>query len=120
MFSGPIPPPELFKQYEEVLPGSADRILVMSENQSIHRIKMESRVITFDTWRSMLGLVFAFLLVAGGIIGGIYLIKHDKDAIGITTMFGPLATVILAFIYQQKAQGEDNLRTKKTSKYKKK
>lgn len=30
-FSGPIPPPWLLREYEEVLPGSADRILTMAE-----------------------------------------------------------------------------------------
>ena len=29
-FRGPIPPPVLLKQYEEVLPGSADRIVRMA------------------------------------------------------------------------------------------
>ena len=32
-FSGPLPPPELFKQYEEILPGSANRILKMAEKE---------------------------------------------------------------------------------------
>ena len=40
-FSGPIPPPNIIKGYEEVLPGSADRILAMAEKQSNHRQEME-------------------------------------------------------------------------------
>ena len=32
-FSGPIPPPSIIKGYEEILPGSADRILAMAEKQ---------------------------------------------------------------------------------------
>ena len=38
-FSGPIPPPNIIKGYEEILPGSADRIIAMAENQSKHRQK---------------------------------------------------------------------------------
>lgn len=33
-YSGPIPPPNIIKGYEQVLPGSADRILKMAEKQS--------------------------------------------------------------------------------------
>ena len=36
-FAGPIPPPPIMKRYEEILPGSANRILKMAENQSEHR-----------------------------------------------------------------------------------
>jgi len=42
-FAGPIPPPSMMKQYEETLPGSADRILKMAENQSEHRQWMEKK-----------------------------------------------------------------------------
>ncbi len=35
-FSGPLPPPEVFAKYEQILSGSADRILKMAENQSTH------------------------------------------------------------------------------------
>lgn len=39
--SGPIPHPDIIKQYEEILPGAADRIISMAENQSSHRQAME-------------------------------------------------------------------------------
>ena len=32
-FSGPIPPPNIMRGYEEILPGAADRILSMAERQ---------------------------------------------------------------------------------------
>lgn len=40
-FSDPIPPPSIISGYENVLPGSADRILAMAENQAKHRQEME-------------------------------------------------------------------------------
>lgn len=36
-FSGPLPPPSIMKGYEDIVPGSADRILSMAENQAKHR-----------------------------------------------------------------------------------
>ena len=35
---GPLPPPSALQSYEEVLEGSADRILKMAEKQTEHRI----------------------------------------------------------------------------------
>ena len=46
-FAGPIPPPSMMKQYEGTLPGSADRILKMAENQSEHRQWMEKKELSF-------------------------------------------------------------------------
>jgi hypothetical protein len=50
-FQGPVPPPQMLAEYEKVLPGSADRLirlterqLTLQENQSAHRISMEAAV----------------------------------------------------------------------------
>ena len=40
-FSGPLPPPMLYREYERALPGSAERILVMAEKEQNHRIAWE-------------------------------------------------------------------------------
>lgn len=39
--SGPLPDPEDFKKYEEVLPGSANRIMEMAEKNQQHRMNLE-------------------------------------------------------------------------------
>lgn len=41
-FQGPLPPPSLFGQYDQILPGSADRILALAEKEQSHRQKWES------------------------------------------------------------------------------
>ena len=46
-FTGPIPPPSMMEQYEKTLPGSADRILNMAENQSEHRQSLEKKNFLF-------------------------------------------------------------------------
>ena len=42
-FSGPLPPPELLKQYDEVVPGAADRIISMAEAEQAHEADMGRR-----------------------------------------------------------------------------
>ena len=58
-YSAPIPPASEFERYESVLVGSADRILGMAERQSSHRQHIEKIVITFDTAKSVVGVICA-------------------------------------------------------------
>lgn len=44
--SGPLPAPETLKQYNDILPGAADRIISMAEEAAGHRRKMESGALT--------------------------------------------------------------------------
>ena len=41
-FSGPLPHPALFGQYNEILPGAAERIFRMTEKQLDHAIELEN------------------------------------------------------------------------------
>jgi Predicted membrane protein (DUF2335) len=44
-FAGPLPPPALLAEYEQALPGLAERIVAMAENEGNHRRAMEKRLI---------------------------------------------------------------------------
>lgn len=43
MHSGPLPPVDVLKGYETILPGVADRIFAMSERQLEHRIALDNK-----------------------------------------------------------------------------
>ncbi|TGX80193.1 DUF2335 domain-containing protein [Palleniella muris] len=45
VYSGPLPAPEDFAQYEKTLPGATDCILRMTERQIEYRIKQEDKII---------------------------------------------------------------------------
>lgn len=47
-YSGPIPHPAILGLYEEVLPGSAERILAMTEKQQDFRHSQEKMVLTAE------------------------------------------------------------------------
>ncbi|MYH02114.1 MAG: DUF2335 domain-containing protein [Nitrospira sp. SB0675_bin_23] len=81
-WSGPIPPPSALEGYENIIPGSANRILEMAEKQTEHRIELEKIVIQGDTKRSYVGLIAGFILSAMVIVGGIYLISTGHDWAG--------------------------------------
>ena len=42
-YSGPLPHPQHFNEYEAALPGSADRILSMAEQNLAHRTMVEAK-----------------------------------------------------------------------------
>lgn len=50
-YSGPLPPPSMYAQYEEVLEGSADRIMSMAENEQEIRKRDNGRILLNDTLR---------------------------------------------------------------------
>lgn len=107
MYSGPIPHPALFADFEKALPGLADRVMKMSESQTKHRQKIESRVIFFDLVKSWMGLIFAFLIVIAGFAAATYLILKDKDASGLAVGIVPLGAIIGTFIWQRRGGGEE-------------
>jgi uncharacterized membrane protein len=77
-YQGPVPRPEDFAAYERVLPGAADRILKMAENQATHRQAMERRALSGDITKSMMGTVLAYFTFGGSMFGAVYLLLHDK------------------------------------------
>ena len=106
-YAGPLPHPDTLKKFEEILPGSADRILKQAENQTRHRIEMESKVINADIRKSYIGLIFGFLIGILGIGGGIYLATLGFDIFGPVLSSGTLVSIVVAFIYGTKSRKEE-------------
>jgi uncharacterized membrane protein len=75
---GPLPAPESFAAYERVLPGAADRILKMAEQQATHRQGLERSALNGDIVKSMMGTILAYLTFGGAMVGAVYLLLHDK------------------------------------------
>lgn len=71
-FSGPLPPPEELAKYEQILPGSAERLIAMVEHQSSHRMKLESFVIERQQTQSSLGQGLGFVIALCFLIGSVY------------------------------------------------
>lgn len=44
-YSGPLPAPEDFKAYKEVLADAPERIIAMAERQQKHRIDLENKIV---------------------------------------------------------------------------
>lgn len=66
--SGPLPPAEEFARYEQILSGSAERILSMAEREADHRHKCEDKLIDFNIKAGKTGQLFGFIITIGSLI----------------------------------------------------
>ena len=62
MYSGPLPPAEEIEAYEHVCPGSADRIITMTEKSLDHRMANEKLIVSEETKQSARGQILGFIL----------------------------------------------------------
>jgi len=98
-FQGPIPPVEDFAGYERILPGAADRILKMAENQAGHRQTLERRALAGDLVKAMMGTVLAYITFAGAMGGAVYLLANDKPLYGLAALVTALGAAFGPKIY---------------------
>ena len=106
LVKGILPAPEILAKYENILPGAAERILKLAENQSAHRQYIEKEIIKTNSRDSLLGLIFGFLICLITIIGGIYCILKGYNVGSFISITG-LAGVVGAFVYGAKTLRDD-------------
>ena len=104
VYSGPIPHPEHLKQYEELVPGAANRLISMAENENAHRQKEEDKIINAEIINKNRGQIFGFILMLICLIGGFILIAICKNGYGIASIIGSAAVLALAYIYGKKSE----------------
>src|SRR5262249_59414898 len=60
--SGPLPPPQILAGYDEVLPGSAERIIAMAEADSKHQRDMDRAIFEATSSERRRGQNYALLI----------------------------------------------------------
>jgi len=105
-FSGPLPSPSILSGYEDILPGSADRIITMAEEQISHRQSLEQSVIRSNIHNEKTGMWLAFLLTLLLMLFGAYLILNDKNTVGYFAVFGPIIFHAGNYIYNKRKESQ--------------
>jgi uncharacterized membrane protein len=72
-FQGPLPHPDLLRQYNDIVPGAAERIIALAERQAEHRMTLEKIVIHGDTVRAHWGLVCGLVISLALLGSAIYM-----------------------------------------------
>jgi len=100
-FSGPMPPPAMLGQYEQILPGFAERTLALAEQNAAHGIEMEEVQVTTAARLAGRGQIFAFVLALISILAGVGLIAAGKSAYGLAAILTPLGSVLIVFVVNE-------------------
>lgn len=108
--SGPIPDPMTLEGYNNIVPGAADRIIKMAEEQSSHRRALELVAIKSRSRDSLLGIIFGFLLALATIFAGTYVILEGFIWGGTILGSAGLVGLVSVFIY-----GTSSSRKERTS-----
>ena len=108
-FSGPIPSPQDLANYENVMPGLADRIITRFERQSEHRMELERYVTRTNALRANLGLAVGLVVSLAGLGAAAALGLHGHDwAAGIISVAG-LGVLAGVFVYGSNNQKQERL-----------
>lgn len=99
---GPLPHPSILEQYEQVLPGSAERLLRMVEQEADHRRALEKRQLTSQIVETHIGQVLAFLIGVFAIAAGSYTALQGAELSGAFIGSGGVIGLVVAFIYGRK------------------
>jgi uncharacterized membrane protein len=97
-----LPPPAAFEKYEEVLPGAANRILIMAEKKSDHIQSIEKIFLMATVKQSYLGMWLAFFTVIIAITFGFILILKNKNGAGLTAIITALGALVGVFTVRHK------------------
>ena len=106
-FAGPIPPPDILAQYNQVIPDGAERIMVMAERQSAHREYLERSVVEANIKSQRQGTNYAFILCLVVIMGGFTLLYRGQNVGGLVAIISSVSALAGSFIYGRYKQGKE-------------
>ncbi len=95
-FSGPIPPPALLGQYDEVESGMANRIVTMTENEQIHRHIWEDKVLEAQKSDMRKGFLLGGIVSCLSILGACYCAYIGQPWIAGLMLAPPAGGVLIA------------------------
>lgn len=98
-WSGPLPPPAALDQFNHIIPGGAERILAMVEQEQAHRISHNSQALTAQIDDTKRGQVLGSLIslsAVGGCIFSVYIGAHAVVSIALVSV--PVVAMVQAVV----------------------
>jgi uncharacterized membrane protein len=81
MSGGPLPHPDIIAGYENVLPGAADRIMRMAEQEQVHRHGIDDHFLEVQSGLARVGQRCAVLIaITGLVVAGILGVANQPAA----------------------------------------
>jgi hypothetical protein len=107
LFAGPLPPPEVLKSYDEIVPGSAKAFIGQFISQGDHRRNLERIVVQGDAKRANWGLVAGSVLGGVGVIGSLILIGMGHGGEGLGSLVITLSPIVGSLVYATRKRTEE-------------
>ena len=106
-FTGPLPPPQVLAQYNEIAPDGANRIITMAEEQSKHRMALEKSVVASEIKRADRGLYAGVGITLAFLVASVFITIQGYPWAG--AIIGTVDIVSLAgvFVYGTKSRREE-------------
>ena len=105
--SGPLPAPQILLQYNQIVPGAADRIIAMAEQQARHRQNLEQIVVKSGTRDSLVGLIFGLVIGLATEAGAVLCILNGHQSGGVTLGISGLAGLVGVFVYGSRQRRQE-------------
>ncbi|HWB15910.1 MAG TPA: DUF2335 domain-containing protein [Vicinamibacterales bacterium] len=101
---GPLPRPETLQQFDDIVPGAAERILLMAEGHARdawldHRAERAAKII---------GLSGAFLIILVALSGGLWLAYSGRSLAGVTSVLAAIAAPVGTLITRRYRKGQQD------------
>jgi uncharacterized membrane protein len=106
-YRGPIPDPEMLRDYNKIVENGAERIVTQFEEQSTHRRSIERMVIKSQISESKRGQIFAFIIgmVGLGLAFASVMMGYNNFAITLASI--TIVGLVSAFIVGKRIQAKD-------------
>lgn len=101
---GPLPSPEQLAKYEAIIPGSANRIITMAEEQSSHRQSLEAIAVPATFKAQRLGQHYGLIATLAAITGSVILGVNGQEAASAALGGGTVVAVASVFVYGRRSQ----------------
>ena len=93
-FSGPLPPPQILDHYNQIVPGSAEKIISLWETQVMHRQELEKKAIGSDIIQSYYGATLGFIIAMSSIGAGTFLAYIGRPSEGLAAIITALVGLV--------------------------
>lgn len=98
----PWPPPDILGRYEEITPGSAERLIRLVEQEAEHRRALEVKQLHSEISETRIGQWMAFLIGLFTIAAGAYTALQGAEWPGALMGSGGVIGLAAVFIYGRK------------------
>jgi uncharacterized membrane protein len=97
-FAGPLPPPDLLREYDRIAPGFADRIIRMAETEGAHRRNIQAMKAQGSQAARTRGQYLAWSLAVLIALLGAFLIYTGHELSGFGVLIAAIVPLVTPFL----------------------